>query len=105
MCLHQNLERRKRELEASKVVSSRNRSHVNRYRLVLMQCWNQLFYRWPSADNVNGQHTDGVGEKYVGLYKKENIRVQVISMLGMFSFVPRIVMSRISVGFIFRLWV
>ena len=48
-----------------------------------------------SADNVNGLHTDGVGEKYVGLYKKEKIRVQVIFKLGMFSFIPRFVMSRI----------
>ena len=46
-----------------------------------------------SADNVDGLRSDGVGEKYVGLYKKEKIRVQVI--LGMFSFVPRIVMSLI----------
>ena len=44
-CLHQNLERRKQELEASKIVSSRNRSDVNRYRLVLTQCRNRLFYR------------------------------------------------------------
>ena len=36
-----------------------------------------------SADNVNGLRTDGVGEKYVGLYKKEKIRVQVIFKLGM----------------------
>ena len=48
-----------------------------------------------SADNVNGLRTDGVREKYVGLYKKKKIRVQVIFMLGMFSFIPRIVMSRI----------
>ena len=46
-----------------------------------------------SADDVNGLRIDGVGEKYVGLYKKEKIRVQVI--LGMFSFVLRIVTSRI----------
>ena len=45
-CLHQNLERRTWELEASKIVSSRNRSDVNRYRLVLMQCQNRLFYKW-----------------------------------------------------------
>ena len=48
-----------------------------------------------SADNINGLRTDGVEEKYVGLYKKEKIRVQVIFKLGMFSFVSRIVMSRI----------
>ena len=48
-----------------------------------------------SADDVNGLRTDGVEEKYVRLYKKEKIRVQVIFKLGMFSFVPRIVMSRI----------
>ena len=46
-----------------------------------------------SADDVNVLCTDGVGEKYVGLYKKKKIRVQVIFKLGMFSFVPRIVMS------------
>ena len=46
-----------------------------------------------STDNVDGLRADGVGEKYVRLYKKEKIRVQVI--LEMFSFVPRIVMSRI----------
>ena len=46
-----------------------------------------------STDNVDGLRADGVGEKYVELYKKEKIRVQVI--LGMFSFVPRIVKSRI----------
>ena len=44
-----------------------------------------------SSDNVDILRTDGVGEKYVGLYKKEKIMVQVI--LGMFSFVPRIIMS------------
>ena len=55
-----------------------------------------------SADNVNGLCTDDVEEKYVGLYKKEKIRVQVIFKLGMFSFVLRIVMSRIRVGFMFR---
>ena len=49
----------------------------------------------PSADDVNGLHTDGVGGKYVGLYKNEKIRVQVIFKLGMFSFIPRILMSRI----------
>ena len=48
-----------------------------------------------SADDVNGLHTNGVREKYVGLYKKEKIRVQVIFKLGMFSFIPRIVMSHI----------
>ena len=48
-----------------------------------------------SLDDVNGLRTDGVGEKFVGLYKKEKIRVQVIFKFGMFSFVPRIVMSRI----------
>ena len=48
-----------------------------------------------SIDDVNGLWMDGVGEKYVGLYKKEKIRVQVISKLGMFYFIPRIVMSRI----------
>ena len=37
--------RRKRELETSKIVSSRNRSDVNRDRLVVMQCRNWLFYR------------------------------------------------------------
>ena len=32
-----------------------------------------------SADNINGLHTDGIkGGRYVGLYKKERIRVQVI---------------------------
>ena len=46
-----------------------------------------------SADNVDGLRANGVEEKYVGLYKKEKIRVQVI--LGMFSFVLRIVTSRI----------
>ena len=48
-----------------------------------------------SADNVNGLRTDGVREKYVGLYKKKKIRVQIVFMLGMFSFIPRIVISRI----------
>ena len=47
------------------------------------------------ADDVNGLRTDGIEEKYVGLYKKEKIRVQVIFKLGMFSFVLRIVLSRI----------
>ena len=55
-----------------------------------------------SADNVNGLRTDDVGEKYVGLYKKEKIRDQVIFKLGMFSFILRIVMSRIWVVFMFR---
>ena len=48
-----------------------------------------------SADDVNGLRTDGIGEKYVGLYKKGKIRVQVIFKLELFCFVPRIVMSRI----------
>ena len=42
-CLHQNLERRKRELEAYHHGIDQI---VNRYRLVLMQCRNRLFYRW-----------------------------------------------------------
>ena len=33
-CLHQNLGRRTRELEASRVVSLRNRLDVNRYQLI-----------------------------------------------------------------------
>ena len=33
-CLHQNLERRMRELEASRIVSSRNRLDMNRYQLI-----------------------------------------------------------------------
>ena len=48
-----------------------------------------------SADDVNGLCMDDIGEKYVKLYKKEKIRVQVIFKLGMFSFVLRIVLSRI----------
>jgi len=48
-----------------------------------------------SADNINGLRTDGVEKKYIGLYKKEKIRVQFIFKLGMFSFIPRFVMSRI----------
>ena len=48
-----------------------------------------------SVDDVNRLHTDGVREKYVRLYKKKKIRVQVTFKLGMFYFVPRIVMSRI----------
>ena len=46
ICLHQNLERRKQELEASNIVSSRNQSDVNRYRLVLRQCRDWLFFGW-----------------------------------------------------------
>ena len=46
VCLHQNLAERTRKLEGSKIVSSRNRSDVDRYRLVLMQYRNWLFYRW-----------------------------------------------------------
>ena len=51
-----------------------------------------------SADNIDGLRTDGVGKKYVGLYKKEKIRVQVI--LEMFSFVKNcneLYLSRIHV--------
>ena len=48
-----------------------------------------------SADDVNGLRTDGVEEKYVGLYKKKKIRVQVTFKLEMLSFVPRVVMSHI----------
>ena len=48
-----------------------------------------------SVDDVNGLRTDDVGEKYIRLYKKKKIRVQVIFKLGMFSFIPRILMSRI----------
>ena len=46
-----------------------------------------------SADNIDGLRMDGVEEKYVELYKKEKIRVQVI--LEMFCFVPRIVVDEI----------
>jgi hypothetical protein len=46
----------------------------------------------------------GVGEKRVGLYKKGKIRVQVIIKIRKFSFIPRIVISCIKVGFMFRLW-
>ena len=55
-----------------------------------------------SADNVNGLCMDGVRRKYVRLYQRGKIRVQVIFKLGMFSFIPRIVMSRIWVEFMFR---
>ena len=34
MCLHQNLGRGMQELEASRIVSSRNRLDVNRYQLI-----------------------------------------------------------------------
>jgi hypothetical protein len=47
----------------------------------------------------------GIGEKRVRLYKKGKIRVQVIIKIMKFSFIPRIVISRIRVGFMFRLWV
>ena len=53
-------------------------------------------------DNVNGLRMDGVRESMLNSTKKEKIRVQVIFTLGIFSFVQRIVMSRISVGFMFR---
>jgi hypothetical protein len=45
----------------------------------------------------------GIGEKCVGLYKKGKIRVQVIIKIMKFSFIQRIVISRIQVGFMFRL--
>jgi hypothetical protein len=47
----------------------------------------------------------GNGGKRDGLYKKEKIRVQVIIKIRKFSFIPRIVINRIRVGFMFRLWV
>jgi hypothetical protein len=47
----------------------------------------------------------GIGEKRVRLHKKGNIRVQVIIKITKFSFIPRIVISHIRVGFMFWLWV
>ena len=49
-----------------------------------------------SADNINGLRTDGIREKYAGLYKKEKIRVQVIFKLGMFCFFKNCVESYLS---------
>ena len=43
-----NLGRRTWELEASKIVSSRNRLHKNRYQLVQMWYWDRL-----SSDDVS----------------------------------------------------
>ena len=43
LCLHQNLAERTRELEASKIVPSRNRSDVNQYQLIQMRYWDRLF--------------------------------------------------------------
>ena len=77
MCLHQNLAERTRELEASKIVSSRNRSDINRHRLVLMQRRNRLFdrrHQQTTSMDYHGWHQ----EKHIELYKKEKIRVQVI---------------------------
>ena len=47
-CLHQNLGRRTWELEAFKIVSSRNRLHKDRYQLVQMWYWNRC-----SLDDVS----------------------------------------------------
>jgi hypothetical protein len=82
MCLQQNLERRTRELETSKIASSRNRLDVNRYQLIWMRYQNRLFY------DVSRRRQWTMFEwrqrKYVGLYKKRKIRVQVIIKLGNF---------------------
>ena len=87
MCLHQNLGRRMWELEAPKIVSSRNRLHEGRYQLIEMQHWNQL-----SSDDSSRYVWRR--EKHVGLYKKGKIRVQVILNYEWFSLMPKIIMSR-----------
>jgi hypothetical protein len=45
----------------------------------------------------------GIREKHVRLFKKGKIRVQVIIKIRKFSFIPRIAISRIRVGFMFGL--
>ena len=48
-----------------------------------------------SADNIDGLRTDGIREENVGLYKREKDWSPSYLKLGMFSFIPKIVMSRI----------
>jgi hypothetical protein len=46
-----------------------------------------------------------IGGRHIRLYKKGKIRVQVVIKVKKFSFIPRIVTSRIRVGLMFRLQV
>ena len=102
MCLHQNLEEGLQELETFKIVSTKDSVA---WRLISVDSeetlWSALF-EWRQQVTIMdyGQRR----EMQIGLYKKEKIRVQVILRLGMFSFIPKIVMSRTQIGFMFRLW-
>ena len=82
MCLHQNLGRRKRELEASRIVSSRNRldENVSADLDVMLETailWMTL------VDDVNGLYLSGVRETCRTL-RIRKIRVQVIIKLESF---------------------
>ena len=48
-----------------------------------------------SADNIDELRADGVREKNIGLYKRDKDRSPSYLKLGMFSFISRIVISRI----------
>ena len=48
-----------------------------------------------SANNVNGLRTDDVRKRNIRLYKREKDWSPSYLKLGMFSFIPKIVMSRI----------
>ena len=47
------------------------------------------------ADNIEGLHTDGIMEKNVGLYKSKKDWSPSYLKLGMFSFISKIVISRV----------
>ena len=100
-CLHQSLERRMQELEASKVVSIKDSIA---WRLISVDSEETLelaLFEWRQQVTIMGY--DWRQKMHIGLNKKGKIRVQVILRLGIFSFIPKIVMSRTRIGFMFRL--
>ena len=109
-----------RELEASKIVSIMD---MIAWRLIsaeaskIVSIMDMIAWRLISADSEETLESAlfewrqqvtimGYGwrrEMHIGLYKKGKIRIQVILRLGMFYFIPKIVMSRTRIWFMFRL--
>ena len=100
---HQNLERRTRELEASKIASIKDSIAWRLISADLEETLELALFEWRQQVMIMGYGWRR--EMHIGLYKKGKIRVQVILRLGMFSFIPKIVMSHTQIGFVFRLWV
>jgi hypothetical protein len=90
-------ERKLEDSKPPKVASSKGQPGKDWHQLVLRTCRNRLFFE----DDVIKLHR--IRERYVRLYRKGRIRVQVIVKDRRFSLFPRIVTSCIRVELMFRL--